>query len=426
MFLVSVLDIDGHYIFVNSLFQKKFSFLAPNLIGQPYILLVHPEDAEKYASIMRHCYISPDEIFRQEIRVPKSSDNDYTTCLKEISILKNNEGEFIGILDISYELNANEQILKKAIDSNKTNSLIISNINTPFFIINRQWKFFQINRPALQIFQLPKSKIIGKSFWEIFPDSAQYKYPIALKRAMQAQNADNFEESWEDKFFDVTVYGSPLGVVVFLKDITEKKLMEVKLKDSENKLRAMLNSKNEIRIFVDKDCKILYFNKLAQELALSEQRKNFEIGADLRDFLTQKPKEELQQDILRVYSGQSFNEERVVRVRGNRQVWVENNYFPVYDEENKIIGVCICTLNVSERKNAELALLEKNHKLREIAQLQSHGVRKPVATIKALLDIIKDFPLDHPAREWVDYLVLTINELDEVVHKIVHKADGLT
>lgn len=78
--------------------------------------------------------------------------------------------------------------------------------------------------------------------------------------------------------------------------------------------------------------------------------------------------------------------------------------------------------DITSRKSFENQLQVKNNKLSEIAFISSHEIRKPVATILGLINLIESqVQFDPKHAELFEYLKFTSNQLDEVIHTIVNK-----
>jgi signal transduction histidine kinase len=74
------------------------------------------------------------------------------------------------------------------------------------------------------------------------------------------------------------------------------------------------------------------------------------------------------------------------------------------------------------RERSEKMLAMKNEKLTEIAFLQSHQVRRPVASLLGLMRLLKlDDPADPINMEIIPKIETVTNELDTVIHDIVIK-----
>jgi PAS domain S-box-containing protein len=78
--------------------------------------------------------------------------------------------------------------------------------------------------------------------------------------------------------------------------------------------------------------------------------------------------------------------------------------------------------DITERKNAEEIIKLKNEKLTEVAFLQSHIVRRPIANILGILHLInKENPSDPINIELIPKLEEVSKDLDTVIKQIVQK-----
>lgn len=76
----------------------------------------------------------------------------------------------------------------------------------------------------------------------------------------------------------------------------------------------------------------------------------------------------------------------------------------------------------TELKEKELRILEQNQRLREIAQINSHVIRKPVATILGLMEIFDKTSVSGKQNlEIIQHLATTTQELDDVIKSINDK-----
>ncbi|KAA3438705.1 hypothetical protein [Rufibacter hautae] len=81
---------------------------------------------------------------------------------------------------------------------------------------------------------------------------------------------------------------------------------------------------------------------------------------------------------------------------------------------------------LSLRKESERVLEEKNKRLTEIAFLQSHVVRRPVANILGLSNLFNlDNPGDRVNAEVIPRLAVSAKELDEVIREIISRTEDI-
>ena len=82
------------------------------------------------------------------------------------------------------------------------------------------------------------------------------------------------------------------------------------------------------------------------------------------------------------------------------------------------------SIDITEKKEAEQKVIEHTERLKEIAFLQSHEVRRPLSnilTIVNLLEIKSDLQKDAELIELLSYLKQSSIELDMVIKKIMYK-----
>jgi len=109
---------------------------------------------------------------------------------------------------------------------------------------------------------------------------------------------------------------------------------------------------------------------------------------------------------------------------------------PIFNEENECINLVGTVHDITERKKAEEEIEraneelkinnelvgEKNRKLEEIAWLQSHKVRAPVARIMGLVNLINIGKRNgENTDELIEYVMRSAIELDEVTRDIVKR-----
>ncbi|MBS1525016.1 MAG: PAS domain S-box protein [Bacteroidetes bacterium] len=73
-------------------------------------------------------------------------------------------------------------------------------------------------------------------------------------------------------------------------------------------------------------------------------------------------------------------------------------------------------------KENELRVMQQNEKLLEIAQINAHEIRRPVATILGLVQLLNDNSVTSEAdKQVLDHLKAATNELDDVIKRIIDK-----
>ena len=84
------------------------------------------------------------------------------------------------------------------------------------------------------------------------------------------------------------------------------------------------------------------------------------------------------------------------------------------------------TLDITEQKKQTRALEIQNQKLMEIAWVQSHEVRAPLARLMGLVQLLNRSSAEgQEMKETMNHIMNSANELDEIIRKIVGKTEEI-
>lgn len=109
--------------------------------------------------------------------------------------------------------------------------------------------------------------------------------------------------------------------------------------------------------------------------------------------------------------------------------FVEDRGFAVRDAKGRVLRMVGAMQDITERHNYTQAIEEQNKKLREIAWIQSHEVRAPLASIMGLAMLVKDGTVKKESEsvdKVLDDIVQSAADLDAVIRKISEKANSTT
>ena len=287
-----------------------------------------------------------------------------------------------------------------------------------------------VNDAYIHKFNVTRESVIGKEFSDMLDPSIVDAIRKRFIECVRLRSNISFEESFEDgttslsELFPIMDTNSSIEYVVGVsKDITELKIKRDQIAASEQTLQSIINSSDNVLIYMSNDFTIRYANRRAQEHAKKLFGKTFSIGDKLTDYYPKLERERALQHALQLREEKkTISYEHQLTYPDGENRWFLRRYYGVFDEKGELTGIVIASINITNRKEQELQIQKQADSLREIAKIQSHEIRRPVANIIGLVDLIdlKGKTLEEN-EQILQYLRQSGQELDGMISRIVDK-----
>ncbi|MBC6365746.1 PAS domain-containing protein [Algoriphagus sp. AK58] len=341
-----------------------------------------------------------------------------------ITVYPSNAGLTCFIRDITEEKRRKAHI---ELSENKLKAVYDSTVDSNL-LIGLEGEILNFNRVANETSLKTKGKelVLGSSIEDFLPEDSLEGFRENFPRALEGNQVQievlrylrGVPYWFEVSYFPVRdASGSLMGVAMNIKDINARKLTELELKESQGMLNAIYNSTSEAWFFLDKELKIKSSNKAAKLLTQSLLGRPMTIGESFLDFPHLNSNMEVASYLKQVIAGSKINFQKFQDSR-----WWDILMEPVFDSErSEIIGVSYIMKDISLMKENEDRILKQNELLKEITWHQSHGLRRYVANILALCDLVINYSQDseQEREEFITMILAESKNLDSLIHKIV-------
>lgn len=151
-------------------------------------------------------------------------------------------------------------------------------------------------------------------------------------------------------------------------------------------------------------------------------------GASVQDFVGRTPYEFFEHDLEqeRILLRSIFNQGRHHAISYERhasgsEVIFEGDYQALYNEKGEITGLMGIQQDITRREQQQHAINQQNQKLLNIAWMQSHIVRAPLARLMSLTDLISLQGASDTTL--LGHLKEAAEELDLVLRQIVEQSE---
>lgn len=201
---------------------------------------------------------------------------------------------------------------------------------------------------------------------------------------------------------------------------------EVKRKMSESMLEMFFEVSPDFMLIYNFQGKIRKVNRAVSEITGYSEKEL--LGKPILDFAPEDEREKLRarHKELIAADGESVGLGQIqtyIISREGEKRWIAWNT-AVVNEEQMIYAVA---RDITERVKNMAEIKRQNERLREIAWIQSHEVRAPLARFMALLNLMEIERKEHSPkeRELLNYMRLSGEELDRIIARINDKTENL-
>jgi PAS domain S-box-containing protein len=308
-----------------------------------------------------------------------------------------------------------------------TRRVVIDSIEDVMITTNPDDIIIDINVSCKKIFHLKNRDVIGKLFSEVF---TQYENLIKLYKA--GQRGEIFIQI-SDRFFYFSIKQSKvvddkdrkLATIMILHDITESRLAQQQIKESEAKFRFIFNNLYCGLALIDKEGKYVTVNPTFTTLTGygTEELFSTRIGN-----LTHPDDKETVintfQEILKPEIHKASNEARVIN-KNAEVLWIFFVASKYYNSHGEFEYIMIEFYDITNIKNAELQLkkysieLEKTNATKDrFFSIIAHDLRNPFAGLIGVSSLMLE-DIDSVPDDSFKELIQVIHESAQKGHKLL-------
>src|SRR3989338_3784510 len=396
----------GKFLYTNASFRHLLGLSAKEVAA--FTLVDIFCERRRYQAF--HEKITKEGIIKNFEARLKSKKNS-VWCLLSARLVKNEQGQTI-INTMVLDISERKKYEKELIQSKELFQTVFDNTAAAITVTDKHEKIIAWNSFAEKMLDMTREYLFNRPVKELYP-AKEWRRMRALRIRQKGMKVDvetkiyRRDQSILDVSVSITVLkdsdGHVIGSIGMIRDITAQKLAEKKMRESENKIRIILDNSAASIILTDEHERIISWNKFTEDL-LGMKNKDLYFK-HISSIYPDKEWKKIRSANIRGLGSKHHIESQVVTKDG-KLINVDLSVNVLKDADNKVIGSGGIIQDITEQKRAQemlgqakLTAEQANSTKSLFLANMSHEVRTPMNTILGMLDLTMDASLTDEQKE---------------------------
>lgn len=410
---IVLLDQDDHVMDANNAFIEMFQWTLYEMIGKPVNDFIVPDYLKIEGKAYTNDVAKGKKVDAETVRQRKDGSLLHVKVIGKPANLPDGNQLVFGIYqDVSESVAFRNEIERQKLYFEQ----LFQSIPYGIVLIDMQTIIQDCNEGFARLFGYSKNELINAtSIQEIIPGNLAWEGDDLRAKVTTGERVykETVRQRKDGKPVEVAITAQLLAapdgqryILAVFQDVTDRKTIEKELHIERNLMEALMTNIPDTIYFKDTKSRFLRIN-LAQAKALGVEKPEDAVGKTDLDFFDSEHALKAFEDERRIF----FEGERLTNAQeyiktANGWRWFTASKVPMYDNMGQIMGLAGVSRDITDLKNLEQALLEREENLKllnaekdKLFSIIAHDLRSPFNSFLMLTEMLMDESIQLDADE---------------------------
>lgn len=430
------MDLEGNCTYFNNKYLEDFgaNFENTELLGKRPGMVIVPSHVDCFVATCQRSIAHPDQVFQVEFDIVTSDGKIRSTFWHFIGLV-DAQGKAFEIQCIGLDISEVKRVQNELRISDERYRYVNKATNDAIYDWTVSTDHVQWGEGFTRLFgfDVGERRYPAEEWFQLLHPTEREAVKMDLKAVINDRERNNWLAEYqlrksngryayvvENGYIIRDAAGKAVRMIGVIRDVSKQKKEEYFLKLQESAIAkandlvtiAEVDMKSEWRL------KIIYANE-----AFSRAMLYLDMEIMHRPILvllgTKPSRSDVRKLLKAVENGVAFQIETTLYKKDGRPVRINFSLNPIANEKGIVTHWVCIGHDVTERYEYIAAIEDQNKKLSDIAWMQSHVARAPLARLMGLIDLLRNFSnTENESRELLDRMLHSARELDGVIRNI--------